>query len=169
MQSCRTWTVEDGNTSSFPSIKVVFCLLSPALCVFCQPHWGQASRRPPGPGRSLPAAFCQPAVQSNLLVDEHLHHLCTQTTHWSEGHREAAHRHEGPHQLHQAAQGLRGSEGEFRLFSEEQLLILDSGQWGRRLETVEYKIQCWWVWTKGFQPYDFWLLGNWFEQKQRLN
>lgn len=105
---------------SFPFIGVVFCTLSTALRVFRQPNWGEAPRRPPGPRRSFPAAFRQPAVQSHLLVDEHLHHLCTQTAHRSESHRKAAHCYEGPHQLHQAAQGLRGPEGVCKPFSQQR-------------------------------------------------
>lgn len=82
-----------------------------ALHVFRQPDRGEASRGPPGPRRSFPAALRQPVVQSHLLVDEHLHHLRSQTTHRPQGHWQAAHRNESPHQLHEATQGLRGPEG----------------------------------------------------------
>lgn len=84
-----------------------------ALRLLCQPDRGEAPRGPPGPRCTFPAAICKPVVQSHLLVDEYLHHLGSQTPHRPQGHRQTAHRNESPHQLHEAARGVRGPEGEF--------------------------------------------------------
>lgn len=77
------------------------CSSSSALHVFRQPDRGEASRGPPGPWCSFPAALCKPVIQSHLLVDEHLYYLCSQTTHRPQGHWQAAHCNASPHQLHE--------------------------------------------------------------------
>lgn len=88
------------------------CLhLFAALRVFRQPDRGEASRGPAGPRRSFLAALRQPVVQSHLLVDEHIHHVSSQTPHRPQGHWKTPHRNESPHQLHETTQSLRGSEG----------------------------------------------------------